>query len=85
MLGMAETSLCRGLVYFDCFPNFKTSLQDRNILGALTFNIKTTNYKTKNGILPVAFMYKKQYKVISSAFSTRTLKSNKKEKEFFSK
>ena len=40
LLGMMETSLHKGPVYFNCFPNFALSLSSRNIMDALTLNIK---------------------------------------------
>ena len=75
LLGMAETSLCGGPVYFDCFPNFTVSLKDKNILDTLTLNIKTANYRVKTGTLPVAIIYRIQYKVMNSAFRTGALKT----------
>ena len=58
LLEMAETSLCGGPVYFDCFPNFTISLTDKNILDTLTLNIKTTNYRVKTGTLPAVIIYR---------------------------
>ncbi len=45
ILGTVETSLCNGLVHFDCYPGFTISLNDQNITDALTLQIKTHNYK----------------------------------------
>ncbi|KAL3525091.1 hypothetical protein ACH5RR_013463 [Cinchona calisaya] len=50
LLGMVETSLCGGPVYFDCFPNFTVCLKDKNILDTLTLNIKTAIYKTSQDL-----------------------------------
>ena len=44
-LGMAEISLCGGSIYFEYFLNFIVSSKDKNILDALTLNIKTVNYR----------------------------------------
>ena len=46
---MMETSLHKGLVYFNCYPNFALSLSDRNIMDALTLNVKTDGYYMKEG------------------------------------
>ena len=78
LLGMVETSLCGGPVHFDCFPNFTVSLKDLNILDSLTLNIKTSNYKTKPGSLPVAIIFRLQYKALNSAFNTKALKTQTK-------
>ena len=75
---MVETSLCGGPVHFDCFPNFTVSLKDLNILDSLTLNIKTSNYKTKPGSLPVAIIYRLQYKALNSAFNTGALRTQNK-------
>ena len=72
---MAETSLYGGPVYFDCYPNFTIFLKDKNILDALTLNIKTANYKVKTWTLLVALIYRIQYKVMNSAFRTGALKT----------
>ena len=75
LLGMTETSLCGGPVYFDCFPNFIVSLKDKNILDALTLNIKTVNYRVKTGTFPITIIYRIQYKIMNSAFRTGALKT----------
>ncbi|KAG5577336.1 hypothetical protein H5410_057470, partial [Solanum commersonii] len=84
LLGMVETSLFSGLIYFDCFPNFTVSLKDINILVSLTLNVKTSNYKIKTGSLSVAIMYRIQYKAISSAFNTGAMRSSYKGETGFS-
>ena len=47
LLGMMETSLHNGPVYFNCYPNFALSLSDRNIMDALILNVKTNGYYMK--------------------------------------
>ena len=47
---MMETSLHKGPIYFNCYPNFALSLFDRNIMDALTLNIKTDDYYMKEGL-----------------------------------
>jgi hypothetical protein len=78
LLGMVETSLCSGPIYFDCFPNFTVSLRDRNILDYLTLNVKTSNFKTKTGSLPIAIIYRIQYMAMSSAFNFGALRTHHK-------
>ena len=41
LLGMMETTLHNGLICFNCYTKFALSLSDRNIMDALTLNIKT--------------------------------------------
>ncbi|KAL3527334.1 hypothetical protein ACH5RR_011990 [Cinchona calisaya] len=78
LLGMVETSLCGGPVYFDYFPNFSVSLSNPNILDSLTLNVKISNYKTKTGSLPVAIIFRLQYKAMNSAFNSGALRTQKK-------
>ena len=52
-------------------------------MDALTLNIKIANYKEKIGTLSIAIIYRIKYKVMSSAFNTRALKTTKKEEIVF--
>ena len=60
---MMETSLHNGPVYFNCYPNFALSLSDRNIMDALTFNVKNDGYYMKEGSEPLAIIYRIYYKL----------------------
>jgi hypothetical protein len=42
--GMIQSSLFNGLIHFDVFPNLTLSLDDINILKALTSNVLTSGY-----------------------------------------
>ena len=53
IFGVIETSLCNGLVHFDCYPNFTVSLSDPCILKVLTLNIKTSGYEVDPGSLNI--------------------------------
>ena len=46
---MMETSLHNGPIYFNCYPNLALNLSDRNIMDALTLNIKTDGCYMKEG------------------------------------
>ena len=48
-----ETSLHKGPIYFNCYPNFALSLSNRNIMDALTLNVKTDGYYMKEGSEPL--------------------------------
>ena len=43
-MGIIQSSLAHGLVYFDVYPNLVLSLSDIHILEALTLNVKTNGY-----------------------------------------
>jgi len=74
ILGTVETSLYKGPIHFDCYPNFSVSLKDKNILRALTLQIKTHNYKVADGSIPLALVYRIHYKAMSSAFGENAFK-----------
>ena len=63
---MMETSLQKGPVYFNCYPNFALSLSDRNIMDALTLNVKPNDYYMKEGSEPLAIIYRIYYKLIKT-------------------
>lgn len=63
LLGTVESSLHKGLVSFDCYPNFTVSLSDKNILKSLILQIKTHNYAMIEGSIPIALTFKVHYKV----------------------
>ena len=44
LLGIIESTLGEGPIYFNCFPNFFVALSDINVLKALTLNIQTQGY-----------------------------------------
>ena len=41
LLGIVETSLCSGAVYFTCIPDFTVSITDINLADVLTLNISS--------------------------------------------
>ena len=41
VLGMTNSNLVNGHIYFYCFPNFSINLNDPSILLCLSLNIKT--------------------------------------------
>ncbi|KAL4652134.1 hypothetical protein ACB092_01G210900 [Castanea dentata] len=73
LLGMMETSLHNGPVYFNCYPNFALSLTDRNIMDALTLNVKTDRYYMKEGSKPLAIIYRIYYKLMKTTLDPQTI------------
>ena len=73
LLGMMETSLHNGPVYFNCYPNFALSLSDRNIMDALTLNIKTDGYYMKEGLEPLAIIYRIYYKLMKTTLDPQSM------------
>ena len=68
MLGSVETSLSEGPISFDSYPDMTISLNDLNILDSIILEIKTHNYKMKQGSISIALIYKIHYKVMNLAF-----------------
>ena len=71
LLSSIESSLCKGPISFDCYPNITISLKDKNVLKTMILQIKTHNYKMIKGSIPVALIFKISYKAMVSAFSTQ--------------
>ena len=66
LLGLVETSLCRGPVYFNCYPNFEVSLTDKRLLDVLTLFIQTSGYDMKPGTENIALVYRVSFKVLNT-------------------
>jgi hypothetical protein len=49
LLGMVESSLFQGLIYFNCYPNFVVSLTDETVLQTLELDIETSGYNMLEG------------------------------------
>ena len=73
LLGMMETSLHNGPIYFNCYPNFALSLSDRNIMDALTLNIKTDGYYMKEGLEPLAIIYRIYYILMKTTLEPQSM------------
>ncbi|KAH9679457.1 hypothetical protein KPL71_026142 [Citrus sinensis] len=71
LLSSIESSLCKGPISFDCYPNITLSLKDKNILKSMILQIKTHNYHMIEGSIPVALIFKISYKAMITAFSTQ--------------
>ena len=73
LLGMMETSLLNGPVYFNCYPNFAVSPSYKNIMDALTLNIKTDGYYMKEGSKPLAIIYRIYYKFMKTTLDPQSM------------
>ena len=68
-----ETSLHKGPIYFNYYPNFALSLFDRNIMDALTLNIKMNGYYMKEGSKPLAIIYRIYYKLMTTTLDPQSM------------
>ena len=60
-------------VYFNCRPNFALSLSGRNIMDALTLNVKTDGYYMKEVSEPLAIIYKIYYKLMKTTLDPQSM------------
>ena len=66
ILGMIATSLYDGLVYFNCYPDITLTLDDPNIVKALTLNIASFGYHMEEGSNPFALLYRIYYRLLGT-------------------
>ncbi|KAK2633909.1 hypothetical protein Ddye_028701 [Dipteronia dyeriana] len=67
ILGMAETTLTYGPIYFQCYPNFTIALNtDEHKEKCLVIDIQTHNYKFLERSSPYKLVYKVHYRVLTS-------------------
>jgi hypothetical protein len=76
ILGMIQSSLFNGLVHFDVFPNLTLSLDDINILKALTLNVLTSGYDMEEGSRPLAIIYRIYYRLMKTNLDPQTVIKN---------
>ena len=64
LLGMVESSLYKGPIYFNCYPNFAISLTDETVLQTLELDIETSSYNMLEGAQPLVIVYRIYYKLM---------------------
>ncbi|XP_060183118.1 uncharacterized protein LOC132613080 [Lycium barbarum] len=58
LLGVLQSNLAHGPVYFNCYPNYSVDINDQNILDTLTLNIKTINMNSKVNTKEIVIIYR---------------------------
>jgi hypothetical protein len=76
ILGMIQSSLFNGHIHFDVFPNLTLSLDDINILKALTLNVLTSGYDMKEGNRPLAVIYRIYYRLMKTNLDPQAVIKN---------
>lgn len=66
LMGIIESSLSHGPVYFNVYPNLQLSLSDRNIFQALTLNVKTHGYNYLPGSEIICICYRIYFKPLKT-------------------
>ncbi|XP_021598814.1 uncharacterized protein LOC110604813 [Manihot esculenta] len=65
LLGVVESSLCDGPIFFQCYPNLTLSLTDPYILQTLILDIKTMGYDMLPGSENLILIYRIHYKTMN--------------------
>ncbi|KAG5592664.1 hypothetical protein H5410_043178 [Solanum commersonii] len=47
LLGVLQSNLANGSIYFNCYPNFLVDINDPNVMDSLTLNVKIKNLNRK--------------------------------------
>ena len=66
MFGMITASLYDGPVYFYCYPDITLTLDDPNIIKALTLNIASSSYHMEEGSKTFALIYCIYYRLLGT-------------------
>jgi hypothetical protein len=80
LLGMIESSLYKGPIYFDCYPNFAVSLTDETVLQTLELDIETSGYNMLEGAQPLVIVYRIYYKLMKTTLEPQALMESPKGK-----
>lgn len=76
LMGIAQTSLCYGPVYFNIFPNLNLSLTDKNLFDAVTLDIQTQGYNFLPGSETINVIYRIYYKVMNTMCPNAILRND---------
>ena len=66
ILGMITASLYDDPVYFNYYPDISLTLDDPNIVKALTLNILTSGYNMEESSKPFALIYRIYYRLLGT-------------------
>jgi hypothetical protein len=77
---MVESSFYKGLIYFDCYPNFDVSLKDKTVLKTLELDIETSGYNIYEGAQPLVIVYRIYYKLMKTTLEPQALMESPKGK-----
>ena len=70
IFGMITVSLYDGFVYFNCYPDLTLTLDDPNIVKALTLNIASSGYIMEEGSKPFALIYCIYYRLFGTQLNS---------------
>ncbi|TYK01213.1 Enzymatic polyprotein [Cucumis melo var. makuwa] len=73
LLGIVQSNLEKGPVYFNCKPGLTVSLQDKNIMDTLSLDVHSQRLELKDGSLPFAVSYRIYFKLMHTNISPKAL------------
>jgi hypothetical protein len=76
IIGMIQSSLFNGPIYFDVFPNLTISLDDINIFKALTLNVLIYGYDMEEGSRPLTIIYRIYYRLMKTNLDPQAIIKN---------
>jgi hypothetical protein len=80
LLGMVESSLYNGPIYFDCYSNFAVSLKDKTVSKTLELDVETYGYNMHEGAQPLVIVYRIYYKLMKTTLEPQALMESQKGK-----
>jgi hypothetical protein len=80
LLGMVESSLYNGPIYFDCYPNFAVSLTNETVLQTLELDIEISGYNMYEGAQHLVIVYRIYYKLMKTTLEPQALMESPKGK-----
>ncbi|TYK04698.1 polyprotein [Cucumis melo var. makuwa] len=69
LLGIVQSNLEQGPVYFNCRPGLTVSLQDKNIMDTISLDVHSQGLELKDGSLPFAVSYRIYFKSMHTNLS----------------
>ncbi|KAA0052109.1 Enzymatic polyprotein [Cucumis melo var. makuwa] len=73
LLGIVQSNLEQGPVYFNCRPGLTVSLQDKNIMDTISLDVHSQGLELKDGSLPFAVSYRIYFKLMHTNLSPKAL------------
>ncbi|CAN4096990.1 unnamed protein product [Withania somnifera] len=71
LLGVLQSNLANGPIYFNCYPNYSVALNDQNIMDTLTLNVKVKNLNSKVNTQEIAIIYGVYYRLMKTTLAPR--------------
>lgn len=73
LLGIIQSNLADGLVYFNYYPNFSVVINSPNIMDILNLNVKTKNMNSKVNTREIAVINRGYYRLISITLALKAM------------